>query len=94
MLVEQRRALVDYGAAHQRVPPTFADAVGRRLAALPAPARGVLHAAALLGRRFDWSLLPVVTGLGDAGVVDRATAGGARAAGDARRATASGSGTP
>jgi DNA-binding CsgD family transcriptional regulator len=52
-----------------RVPPTFADAVGRRLDALSAPARGVLHAAAILGRRFDWSLLPAVTGLAEPEVV-------------------------
>jgi DNA-binding CsgD family transcriptional regulator/tetratricopeptide (TPR) repeat protein len=52
-----------------RVPPTFAEALGRRLDALAAPARGVLHAAAVLGRRFDWSLLPAVTGLDDAEVV-------------------------
>jgi DNA-binding CsgD family transcriptional regulator len=51
-----------------RVPPTFADAVGRRLDALAARTRGVLHAAAVLGRRFDWSLLPAVTGLDDAEV--------------------------
>jgi DNA-binding CsgD family transcriptional regulator len=51
-----------------RVPPTFADAVGRRLDALPARARGVLHSAAVLGRRFDWSLLPAITGLDDVDV--------------------------
>jgi len=32
-------------------------------------ARGVLHAAAVLGRRFDWSLLPAVTGMAEAEVV-------------------------
>jgi DNA-binding CsgD family transcriptional regulator/tetratricopeptide (TPR) repeat protein len=52
-----------------RVPPNFADAVSRRLDGLSASTRGVLHAAAVLGRRFDWSLLPVVTGLDDAEVV-------------------------
>jgi len=52
-----------------RVPPTFADAVGRRLDALSAPARTVLHAAAVLGGQFDWSLLPAATGLHDTEVV-------------------------
>jgi DNA-binding CsgD family transcriptional regulator/tetratricopeptide (TPR) repeat protein len=51
-----------------QVPPTFADAVGRRLDALPSRTRGMLHAAAVLGRRFDWSLLPAVTRLDDAEV--------------------------
>jgi DNA-binding CsgD family transcriptional regulator/tetratricopeptide (TPR) repeat protein len=52
-----------------RVPPNFAEAVGRRLAALPAEARAVLHAAAVLGGRFDWSLLPAITGQDDAAVI-------------------------
>jgi DNA-binding CsgD family transcriptional regulator/tetratricopeptide (TPR) repeat protein len=52
-----------------RVPPTFADSVGRRLDALSSPTRGVLHAAAVLGRGFDWSLLAAVTGLAGAEVV-------------------------
>jgi DNA-binding CsgD family transcriptional regulator len=52
-----------------RVPPTFADAVGRRLATLAASTRDVLHAAAVLGGRFDWSLLPAVTARDGAAVV-------------------------
>jgi hypothetical protein len=52
-----------------RVPSTVADAVGRRLDAMPTPARRVLHAAAVLGRRFDWSLLPASAGLSDDEVV-------------------------
>jgi DNA-binding CsgD family transcriptional regulator len=51
------------------VPPTFADAVGRRLAALSPPTRDLLGAAAVLGRRFDWSLLPAVTSLDETAVV-------------------------
>ena len=47
------------------VPLTFADSVRRRLAPLGAEARAVLQAAAVLGRRFDWSLLPFITGLSD-----------------------------
>lgn len=46
------------------VPLTFSDTMRRRLAALGEHSRAVLLAAAVLGRRFDWSLLPTVTGLG------------------------------
>ncbi|GIJ75487.1 helix-turn-helix transcriptional regulator [Virgisporangium ochraceum] len=53
----------------RRVPPTFADAVGRRLDGLSDGACDVLRAAAVFGRRFDWSLLPATTGLGEAEVV-------------------------
>jgi DNA-binding CsgD family transcriptional regulator/tetratricopeptide (TPR) repeat protein len=69
VLVEQDGCWSIAGPLDGRVPPTFADAVGRRLDALPGPARGVLQAAAVLGRRFDWSLLPAVTGLAEADVV-------------------------
>jgi DNA-binding CsgD family transcriptional regulator/tetratricopeptide (TPR) repeat protein len=69
VLVEQDGLWSTNGPLGGRVPPTFADAVGRRLDALSAGARGVLHAAAVLGRRFDWSLLPAATGLDDAEVV-------------------------
>jgi DNA-binding CsgD family transcriptional regulator len=57
------------GPLDRRVPPTFADAVARRLAALPDRARDVMRAAAILGRRFDWSLLPAITGTGEAEVI-------------------------
>ncbi len=53
----------------RRVPPTFADTVGRRLDGLTTSARGVLRVAAVFGRRFDWSLLPAATGLSDVEVV-------------------------
>jgi DNA-binding CsgD family transcriptional regulator/tetratricopeptide (TPR) repeat protein len=45
------------------VPRTFAATVRRRVDDLDTPARGVVRAAAVLGRRFDWALLPEVTGL-------------------------------
>ncbi len=45
------------------VPRTFAATVLRRVADLDPAARTVVQAAAVLGRRFDWSLLPEVTGL-------------------------------
>lgn len=45
------------------VPESFADALTRRLGALPVEAVLVIESAAVLGRRFDWRLLPAVTGL-------------------------------
>lgn len=45
------------------VPRTFSESMQRRVARLGAHGRAVLVAAAVLGRRFDWSLLPTVTGL-------------------------------
>ncbi len=50
--------LVEELLASPGVPVSFLDAVRRRLALLPEPYRRVLGAAALLGRRFDWRLLP------------------------------------
>ena len=51
------------------VPATFADAVRRRLDGISAESRQVIGAAAMLGRRFDWTLLGPVTGLADPAVV-------------------------
>jgi DNA-binding CsgD family transcriptional regulator len=51
------------------VPRTFAATVLRRVADLDPSARAVVQAAAVLGRRFDWSLLPEVTGLSRAEVL-------------------------
>ncbi|HVT67620.1 MAG TPA: AAA family ATPase, partial [Trebonia sp.] len=45
------------------VPATFAGAVRRRMAGLDPDSRRVISAAAVLGRRFDWSVLGSVTGL-------------------------------
>ena len=45
------------GALPVVVPQSFALAVADRLAALPAPARGVVEMAAVLGERFDWRLV-------------------------------------
>jgi DNA-binding CsgD family transcriptional regulator len=47
------------------VPATFADTIGRRLAAAGTGARQLIAAAAVLGRRFDWNLLSQVAGLPD-----------------------------
>ena len=52
------------------VPLTFAETVHRRLATLGPGAQSVLAAAAVLGRRFDWALIPAMTGLSDTAVID------------------------
>ncbi len=45
------------------VPRSFADTVRARLTGLGDDERLVLHTAAVLGRQFDWRLLPMATGL-------------------------------
>jgi DNA-binding CsgD family transcriptional regulator/tetratricopeptide (TPR) repeat protein len=60
--------LVEESLAAPGVPRSFADGVRSRLAALNDDERRVLHTAALLGRQFDWRLLPAATGL-DVGLV-------------------------
>ncbi len=50
------------------VPATVAELTRFRLAALPDPARRCVHAAALLGQRFDATLLPAAVGLDTAAV--------------------------
>ncbi|MDP8910051.1 MAG: AAA family ATPase, partial [Chloroflexota bacterium] len=51
------------------IPLTFADSIRRRLAALGEDTRAVLVAAAVLGRRFEWSLLPAITERAEAEVL-------------------------
>ena len=53
------------------VPLSFAETVERRLALLDGEGRTVVGAAAVLGRRFDWSLLPATTGLSEQAVLER-----------------------
>jgi DNA-binding CsgD family transcriptional regulator len=57
------------------VPSGLQESIRRRMAALDPTSRGVIEAAAMLGRRFDWQLLP---GLAD--VDGRAVVDGLRAA--------------
>lgn len=52
------------------VPFSFGDSIRQRLAALDITARRVLSAAAVLGRRFDWDLLPGVAELDGRAVLD------------------------
>ena len=47
------------------VPSSLADSIGHRMTQLRDDTRRVLEGAALLGRRFDWRLLPEVTGVVD-----------------------------
>lgn len=83
LLVEELLAgLVDAGAlAHgedgwrasaalpSTVPWSIADSVRRRLTALPDGPRSIVEAAAVLGRRVDWRLLPALTGLSEPAVL-------------------------
>ena len=65
VLVERDSRWEATGPIEARVPATFADAVGRRLASVDGGSRRVIHAAAVLGHRFDWPLLGAMTGLPD-----------------------------
>jgi DNA-binding CsgD family transcriptional regulator len=53
------------GPLTTNVPRTFAATVRRRLAGLEPSARSVVETAAVLGRRFDWRLIPEITGLAE-----------------------------
>ncbi|HVE26073.1 MAG TPA: AAA family ATPase [Sporichthya sp.] len=72
LLIEELASFPAAGIS-SAVPAGFADAVIRRLASLPAEAVLCVQCAAVLGRRFDWRLLPTITGL-DELVVHRALA--------------------
>lgn len=52
------------------VPVSLSDSVHARLTRLGKPAQQVLTAAAVLGRHFDWTLLPDITGHGGAAVLE------------------------
>jgi DNA-binding CsgD family transcriptional regulator len=57
------------GALTANVPRTLAATVRRRLADLDPAARAVVETAAVLGRRFDWRLIPEITGQSDSVVL-------------------------
>jgi DNA-binding CsgD family transcriptional regulator len=65
VLVERAGRWETTGAAAARVPGSFGDAVDRRLAALDPVSGEVIRAAAVLGRRFDWTLLGATVGISD-----------------------------
>ena len=69
------------------MPASLRESIGRRMGLLDATARRVVGAAAMLGRRFDWELLP-----GIADVDGRAVVEGLRAAVDAQIVAVDGDG--
>ena len=61
------------------VPPTLAALVADRLAALDGTARGLLHAAAVLGPELDWRLLAPTSGVAEPDVLAALRAAAAQA---------------
>jgi DNA-binding CsgD family transcriptional regulator len=59
-----------HGELVPTVPASLRESIRRRLAALDRTARRVLDAAALLGRRFDWQLLPGIAEVDGRDVVE------------------------
>jgi len=57
------------GPLTPNVPRTFAATVRQRLDSLPSTARRVVEAAAVVGRRFDWRLLPNIASVSDVEVM-------------------------
>ncbi len=57
------------GPLTANVPRTFAATVRRRLSGLDRIGRAVVETAAVLGRRFDWQLIPEITGLAEPAVI-------------------------
>ena len=70
-LVEQGDGWTVDGPVRPDLPLTLIDSVDARLARLGDGAR-VLVAASVLGRQFDWRLLPTMTGLDELVVLERA----------------------
>jgi predicted ATPase len=62
LLVEELLSVPGSGVS-RAVPETFAEAIARRLDLLSAESALVVESAAVLGRGFDWRLLPAVTAL-------------------------------
>jgi predicted ATPase len=67
--------LIEELLASPGLPADFAATVKARLAALPRHQREVIEAAAVLGRRFDWELLPAITGASEHAVAEGLSAG-------------------
>ena len=57
------------------VPASLRESIGRRMGLLDATARRVVGAAAMLGRRFDWELLPGIADVDGRAVVEGLRAG-------------------
>jgi DNA-binding CsgD family transcriptional regulator len=58
------------GPLNPAVPASLRESIQRRLGGLDANARQVLGAAAMLGRHFDWELLPGIAGVDGRAAVD------------------------
>ena len=67
--------LVEELLASPGLPAGFADAVKARLAVLAVEQREVIEAAAVLGRHFDWQVLPEMTGQDDVAIADALASG-------------------
>ncbi|MDQ3954154.1 MAG: AAA family ATPase, partial [Actinomycetota bacterium] len=70
---EMLAAYISTGEHHglrSTLPHTYRELVRRRLEELDKAGRSVLFAAAVIGRRFDWSLLAAVTGLSQEDVLE------------------------
>ncbi|MDT7578090.1 MAG: hypothetical protein QOH17_4423, partial [Pseudonocardiales bacterium] len=59
-----------HGDLTPAVPASLRESISRRMALLDATARHVVGAAALLGRKFDWELLPGIADVDGRAVVD------------------------
>jgi predicted ATPase/DNA-binding CsgD family transcriptional regulator len=73
-LVEHEGEWLARGPVQPDIPLTLMDSVGARLARLGEHS-GVLVAASVLGRQFDWRLLPTMTGLDELAVLQTLRAG-------------------
>ncbi len=78
LLIEELLGAVGDDPSLMVIPASVAELTRARLDALPTAARLCVRAAAVLGERFEWTLLPDTTGLADDTVLD-----GLRAAIDA-----------
>jgi len=65
VLIERDGRWQTNGPMAAAVPATFAEGVARRLEAANSVSQRVIRAAAVLGRRFEWSLLSRMAGVGD-----------------------------
>jgi DNA-binding CsgD family transcriptional regulator len=69
--------LIEELLAAPGLPQSFADSVHRRLTAMSDEERRVLACAAVVGRRFDWRLLPAATGVDEVQVTSALECGAA-----------------
>jgi DNA-binding CsgD family transcriptional regulator len=70
MLRHEAGRWTSHGDLTPAVPASLRESISRRMALLDATARHVVGAAALLGRKFDWELLPGIADVDGRAVVD------------------------